>query len=228
MVIGTQVLGGAWTRLQSAFSRRRYGSVSHHRQEAEFADFKDKKALSSSGILDSGASRGSNDNAPGDDLNQRDERSANGGIATEDGTSLRPPRRDWVEGVYLCAKGSAVVLLLHLVFVAFAAGLASRHPGQGGFASGEVMYDGSCTVTKRWSTGLHLIINILSSRILGASNYCMQTLVAPTREDIERAHVRRRWLDIGCASMRNLFAIGRSRLGLWVVLLVTATPIHLL
>lgn len=126
------------------------------------------------------------------------------GIAAEDGTSLRLPQRDWFEGVYPYAKGSTVVLLLHLLFVAVAAGVANRHPGHGGFASGGVMYGGSCTVTKTWSTGLHLTINILSTCILGASNYCMQTLVAPTRQDIERAHARRRWLDIGCASVGRI------------------------
>ncbi|KAF5855729.1 hypothetical protein ETB97_008565 [Aspergillus alliaceus] len=39
---------------------------------------------------------------------------------------------------------------------------------------------------------------------------------------------RGRWLDVGSASVKNLFAIGRDRLGLWVVLLVTTTPFHLL
>lgn len=37
-----------------------------------------------------------------------------------------------------------------------------------------------------------------------------------------------RWLDIGGASIRNLFVIGRDRLALWVVLLITATLFHLL
>lgn len=56
----------------------------------------------------------------------------------------------------------------------------------------------------------------------------MQTLVAPTREEIDEFHVRGRWLDIGSASVKNLLAIGRGRLVLWVVLLITTTPFHLL
>lgn len=192
----------------------------------------DKKArlpFSFSLSLNPGNKQQSKEKTPVDeDLNLLEERASNDEIAAEDGTSSKPPTRGWIEGVYLCAKGSTVVLFLHLMFVAIAAGLASRYPDKRGFASGSVMYEGSCVLTKRWSIALHLIINILSTCILGASNYCMQTLVAPSREDIDQAHARRRWLDIGCASLRNLFAIGRSRLGLWAVLMVTATPFHLM
>ncbi|KAE8134430.1 hypothetical protein BDV38DRAFT_255458, partial [Aspergillus pseudotamarii] len=56
----------------------------------------------------------------------------------------------------------------------------------------------------------------------------MQTLVAPTRDEIDLFHAKRRWLEIGGSSFRNLFAIPLSRLGLWLILLLTATPFHLL
>lgn len=56
----------------------------------------------------------------------------------------------------------------------------------------------------------------------------MQTLVAPSREDIDKYHARRRWLDIGRASIRNLFAISWYRLALREILMITATPFHLL
>ncbi|KAF4760760.1 hypothetical protein HAV15_006242 [Penicillium sp. str.  len=90
-----------------------------------------------------------------------------------------------------------------------------------------VIYQSSCTLSNRWDIALHLTINILGTSILAASNYCMQTLVAPTREEIDEFHVRGRWLDIGSASVKNLLAIGRGRLVLWVVLLITTTPFHL-
>jgi hypothetical protein len=54
------------------------------------------------------------------------------------------------------------------------------------------MYTGNCDVAFRWSTGLHLLINILGSA--GASNYCMQRLVAPIREEIDKAHEKGKWL----------------------------------
>ena len=56
----------------------------------------------------------------------------------------------------------------------------------------------------------------------------MQTLVAPTREEIDASHAKRRWLDVGGQSIRNLSAISNARLGLRVVLCITAIPFHLL
>lgn len=142
--------------------------------------------------------------------------------------SSNPPKPHWINGVLLCAKASAVMLLLNLIFIAVAAGLSNRNPENGGFSSIQVMYQGSCALSKRWNIALHLIINVLSTGILGASNYCMQSLVAPSREEVDKYHAQGRWLDIGSSSVRNLFVIGRPRLSLWLVLLVTGTPFHLL
>lgn len=83
-------------------------------------------------------------------------------------------------------------------------------------------------MTSQWSTALHLIINILSTGILAASNYCMQTLVAPTREDIDASHARGKWLDIGTPSLGNLKVTPKHRVALWLVLWITATPFHLM
>ncbi|CAG8889269.1 unnamed protein product [Penicillium egyptiacum] len=142
--------------------------------------------------------------------------------------SSNPPKPHWINGVLLCAKASAVMLLLNLIFIAVAAGLSNRNPENGGFSSIQVMYQGSCALSKRWNIALHLIINVLSTGILGASNYCMQSLVAPSREEVDKYHAQGRWLDIGSSSVRNLFVIGRPRLSLWLVLLITGTPFHLL
>ncbi|KAJ5435736.1 hypothetical protein N7445_006621 [Penicillium cf. griseofulvum] len=142
--------------------------------------------------------------------------------------SSNPPKPHWINGVLLCAKASAVMLLLNLIFIAVAAGLSNRNPENSGFSSVQVMYQGSCALSKRWNIALHLIINVLSTAILGASNYCMQSLVAPSREEVDKYHAQGRWLDIGSSSVRNLFVIGRSRLSLWFLLLVTGTPFHLL
>ncbi|CAG8250100.1 unnamed protein product [Penicillium salamii] len=135
---------------------------------------------------------------------------------------------DWLAGVSLCAKGGAFVLLVNLVFIAVMAGLATKYPTAHQFSGSQVFYEGNCTLTSRWSIALHFIINILSTGILAASNYCMQTLVAPTREDIDSSHAQGKWLDIGTPSLRNLKVIPKHRVALWLVLLLTATPIHLM
>jgi hypothetical protein len=75
-------------------------------------------------------------------------------------------------------------------------------------------------------TALHLLINLLSSLLLGASNYCMQRLVAPTRKEIDAVHAKRDWLDIGMPSVRNLPSINKGRTLLWVFLGLSSIPLH--
>ncbi|KAJ5266633.1 hypothetical protein N7478_009441 [Penicillium angulare] len=140
----------------------------------------------------------------------------------------RPPRERWIIGVRQCANVGAFILILNLVFIFTAAGLARRFPENSKFGATAVLYKGKCSTTKTWDVALHFVINGLSTFILGASNYCMQSLVAPTRQEVDKAHAQGIWLDIGCASIKNLRAIGRSRLILWIVLMLTATPFHLL
>lgn len=145
--------------------------------------------------------------------------------------------------IYLCVVISSLVLLLNIILLAIAADRAGSHAGRalntepapytlsgstGFFSPTRIIYQGSCTLTKRWDTGLHLLVNVLSTAILAASNYCMQSLVAPTRRDIDRAHAQGKWLDIGVPSMRNLLHINRLALVIWVVLMITTTPFHLL
>ncbi|KAJ5772463.1 hypothetical protein N7520_002992 [Penicillium odoratum] len=108
------------------------------------------------------------------------------------------------------------------------AGLATRYPANGTWSTSAVIYQGDCGIIKRWDFAAHLIINVLGTCILAASNYCMQTLVAPTREEVDAAHACGRWLDIGGASVKNLRAIGRNRLILWIILMLTASLFHLM
>ncbi|KAJ5375433.1 hypothetical protein N7517_007439 [Penicillium concentricum] len=147
----------------------------------------------------------------------------------EDGDSTTSPMQNtWIVGVRYCAAAGACILVINLIFIIVAAGISTRYNGNSAWGDSAVIYDGDCGIVKRWSLGLHLIINILSTLILAASNYCMQTLVAPTREEVDAAHARGQWLDIGGASIRNLLAIGRGRLGLWIILMLTASPFHLM
>lgn len=134
-------------------------------------------------------------------------------------------QREWVISVLLCAFCAFIVLLLNILFTIIAAALSySRIEGQG-FTSA-VLYRGSCTASKNWARGLHLVINILSTVLLAASNYCMQCLCSPSRQDVENAHARGKWLDIGVASFRNLQFVGWRRCILWAILLISSLPIH--
>ncbi|KAJ5777653.1 hypothetical protein N7520_000899 [Penicillium odoratum] len=52
--------------------------------------------------------------------------------------------------------------------------------------------------------------------------------VAPSRADVELAHQKHKWLDIGTFSVRNLRAMNWKRRILWDLLLISPVPIHML
>ncbi|OQE39937.1 hypothetical protein PENCOP_c006G06082 [Penicillium coprophilum] len=161
-------------------------------------------------------------------IHQTDGRKTTTEVMEDSDSTTSPVQNTWIVGVRYCAAAGACILVINLIFIIVAAGISTRYNGNSAWGDSAVIYDGDCGIVKRWSLGLHLIINILSTLILAASNYCMQTLVAPTREEVDAAHARGQWLDIGGASIRNLLAIGRDRLGLWIILMLTASPFHLM
>ncbi|KAI9884895.1 MAG: hypothetical protein M1823_003302 [Watsoniomyces obsoletus] len=114
------------------------------------------------------------------------------------------------------------VLLLNITFTVWAAVRFGASEGIG------TMYSGDCKTTRRLSSGLHLLINILGSAMLGGSNYCMQRLSAPTREEVDKAHAAGTWLDIGIPSVRNVWRISRQRRNIWILLALSSVPLHLL
>ncbi|KAJ3572481.1 hypothetical protein NPX13_g5035 [Xylaria arbuscula] len=63
---------------------------------------------------------------------------------------------------------------------------------------------------------------------LASTNFFMQILNAPTREEIDAAHLEGKWLEIGVSSARNLFKISKFRSYCWLGLLISSIPIHLL
>ncbi|KAF2804655.1 uncharacterized protein BDZ99DRAFT_502510 [Mytilinidion resinicola] len=88
------------------------------------------------------------------------------------------------------------------------------------------LYEGDCTRVRITGIVSHLCINILSTLLLGASNLCTQLLVAPTRDEVNKAHRKKIWLDVGVPSWRNLRYIGSSRRRLWFCLGLSSIPLH--
>ncbi|KAI1753957.1 hypothetical protein F4782DRAFT_545308 [Xylaria castorea] len=83
---------------------------------------------------------------------------------------------------------------------------------------------------------LHLFINIastlvvsfwLSSPSLASSNFFMQVLNAPTRQEVNSAHFKSSWLGIGVSSIRNIFRVSPFKTWCWIFLLLSSIPIHL-
>ena len=124
-------------------------------------------------------------------------------------------------GVMCCAWTSAFVLLMDLIATIWG---TKKFRIQGGLGT---IQDGSCSTTTRLGFWLHLIINGLSTLLLGASNYSMQCLSSPTRRDVDRAHRQIIWLDIGIPSVQNLRRIASSRIALWWLLAISTITLHL-
>jgi len=90
------------------------------------------------------------------------------------------------------------------------------------------MYVGSCVTAKRLNVWLHLLINILSTLLLGASNYCMQLFVGPTRHEVDVAHRKKNWLHIGVSSIKNLRQISAMSVVTWCCFGCSSALLHLL
>lgn len=134
--------------------------------------------------------------------------------------SLRRRLSGWRFGIFNFAVWAMIVFIINLVVTIW--GTVSFKKSQGVLSTGE------CGRTKTLNSGLHVLINVLSTILLSGSNYCMQCLSAPTRGEVDKAHAARRWLDIGVPSVRNLRHISRQRLVLWILLAISSLPLHLL
>jgi hypothetical protein len=87
---------------------------------------------------------------------------------------------------------------------------------------------GDSVKVSNYNTAYHTLINILSTILLSASNYTMQVLSSPTRKEIDLAHAKGYWVEIGVVSMRNLRVMSRKRRLLWWMLGISSVPLHLL
>lgn len=134
----------------------------------------------------------------------------------------RSSRRD--KALLGCILATGLVLTINLSITIF---LACKHGvGQN---LGD-LYTRNCENMELINTVVHLLINVISSIVLAASNFCAQLLVAPTRDEVTCAHRKGDWLDLGVPSFRNLVRgrIATRRRLLWAVLALSSAPLHLL
>ncbi|MCJ1428446.1 hypothetical protein MMC29_006356 [Sticta canariensis] len=140
-------------------------------------------------------------------------------------SSLYPPQsrwqrlQSWRVGIALCAMTSGLTLFVNLALTIW----VSTKGFEGGIAT---VQKGDCNMTKKLDLWLHLGINLLSTLLLGASNYTMQCLSAVTGDEIDKAHQQRISLDIGTLSLRNLRRISWRRVILWWLLALSSIPLH--
>lgn len=128
----------------------------------------------------------------------------------------------WRFGVTVSAWTAFTVLMLNFILTIYVAVKFGTDDGVG------TAFLGQCDSVNSWTTWIHILINALSSILLSASNYTMQCLCSPTRQEIDKAHARGDWMDIGVASVRNIFRIRWQRSLIWWCLALSSVPIHLL
>ncbi|KAL8921978.1 MAG: hypothetical protein Q9208_005432 [Pyrenodesmia sp. 3 TL-2023] len=118
-------------------------------------------------------------------------------------------------GILSCCVAAICILFVNIaVFIWTLTNRRTRDStsGLGKLASGD------CGVIKSKNTWIQIIIALLSTVLLGASNYCMQCIGAPTRDEIDRAHAKRVTLCIGVPSLSNLYSIDWRRRAIWILL----------
>jgi hypothetical protein len=87
---------------------------------------------------------------------------------------------------------------------------------------------GRCAMIRTANTGIHGALNVVSTLILGASTHAMQGMTAPTRKEVNVAHAKGKWVEIGTQSVRNLFYVRKRNAWVWALLGLTSLPFHLL
>jgi hypothetical protein len=129
-----------------------------------------------------------------------------------------------MSGLTWVAVFSSLVLLLNFIF-ALVVQLALRTRINDDLPS---YNPGSCDKVSQMSRGLHYLINIICTLLLAASNYYMQYLSACTRKEIDFAHNKGSWVDVGIPSIRNIRFMSKGRIALWLILALSSIPLHLL
>ncbi|KAJ9604505.1 hypothetical protein H2200_011341 [Cladophialophora chaetospira] len=93
--------------------------------------------------------------------------------------------------------------------------------------TGMKMMGGNCKKVETKDTWVHLGLNVVATALLASSNYCMQLLSSPSRSEVNKAHAKQKWLDIGIASVRNLRFLRKKKIVLWWILGISSVPLHL-
>lgn len=128
----------------------------------------------------------------------------------------------WKMGMLLAISANLAVLISILALTLFTTFGFSRTGFQ------VTLIEDNCNSVRNWSTWLHLGINIVSTVLLSRSSYVMQCLTSHTRREINKAHIYGRYMDIGVPSFQNLLYVTRYRVSLWLLLVLSSLPLHLL
>lgn len=146
--------------------------------------------------------------------------------------ALPPPTRSWRNfltgytgwrmGTVVCLSAVASCLVVEFVLL-----LSALSVSEGGFGSG-LLYKGSCSKVKSLTVWLLFPLNIVATVLISSSNYVMQVMAAPDRQEVDYAHSLATSITIGGMRFRNLQFGGRRRRFIWWLLGISSLPIHVL
>jgi hypothetical protein len=91
-----------------------------------------------------------------------------------------------------------------------------------------ILKNGNCETVERLNLLLHLLINILSTALLWGAGHAVHLLLAPTRKDVDRAHKRGLYFDIGVSSLKNFWRVPSDRRIAIACFMVCSSFLHLL
>lgn len=176
------------------------------------------------GFLDDATTQydGDRSHNPGDG----DEEHMLGGYSEKQQSDRRRAWKKWMVGW----RGAAALNVL-LAFVILLTGLVCLvYAAVNGMLSARVsvIFSGSCAAAAGIDLGVHAFVNVFAIVLLAGGNYIFQVLSSPTRGEVDAAHARKKWLDIGIPSVRNLVHIAKSRAGLAVVVLLVAVATQIM
>ncbi|KAI8938163.1 hypothetical protein NX059_005828 [Plenodomus lindquistii] len=145
-------------------------------------------------------------------------------IQSRDDTSQTSLLAGWRVGALCCLIGTILVCIFNLAVTIH----VHKGPYPKMYQTIGTLHQDQCAKIRTYNKWIHLAVNVVSTLLLCASNYCMQVLSAPNRKELVYAHSRRVWLHIGVPSLHNLKHISRARTALWMGLFISSVPLHLL
>ncbi|KAJ4128825.1 hypothetical protein NW768_007344 [Fusarium equiseti] len=138
----------------------------------------------------------------------------------------------WLTGLIATLTTFLVVMLFVSLFALKRDSDENTVTTSGNYGTGDalgqsILYKGNCDVSARANLWIHLAINIIGTGVLASSNFFMQSLVAPTRKEVDAAHKAGHWLEIGVQSLKNVRFIGWRKVLFWSLFSLSSVPLHL-
>lgn len=143
-------------------------------------------------------------------------------VSTSMADLLKPHARGWRRPVIL----NAILLALlsgTLSLTTFFSGNETES-----FTINYLFYAGTCKTTRIANLLIHLGLNVAATLVFSSAIFSMQVLNSPTREEVDAAHAKGKYVEIGVPSLSNLFVLSRYKVIAWVILAVFSLPVHLL